>query len=78
MDDVEKALEVKERHLQSLMDIEGVIGVGIGLEDETVVIVVNVEKITDEILEQIPEVLDGFRVKVEEVGTIEAVNDDES
>ena len=74
MKEVETAAEVKEKYIESLLKIDGVMGVGIGLDGDDVVIVVNVERISDEILARIPESLDGFDVKVEEVGSIEAVD----
>jgi len=76
METMEEVLEVKTRHLRSLMDIDGVVGVGIGMEEKPV-IVVNVEAITETILSEIPKSLDGFAVRVEEVGTIRGDEDED-
>jgi len=73
---ITKALEVKNKYLDLLLSIEGVVGVALGLDNSDVVIVVNVEESTDEVLSQIPESLDGFRVIVQEVGVIRRYDDE--
>lgn len=78
----EKAREVKRRFEAQLLDLENVIGVGIGLRqkggsytDEVALIVMVKKKMnTNEIASEdlIPEELDGVTVDVQEVGEIRA------
>lgn len=64
---IEQALR---EHTDSLMAIPGVIGVGQGLCDNQDCIKVLVIKLTPALKQQIPKVLDGYRVDVEVTGEI--------
>ena len=62
---------VKEEHAPELMTIRGVVGVYVGqTEDGGACIFVMVEALTPDIKGQIPAVLDGYAVKIEETGEI--------
>ena len=66
--------EVKRKHSSRLLGLPGVNGVGVeksaGGEEYIRVMVV---KLTPELEQQIPEILDGYRVEIEEVGDIFAL-----
>ena len=74
---ISKAMGVKEKYLPLLMSLKGVVGVAIGMEGEDIVIVINVGEINEEILSQIPEHLNGFKVKVVETGIIKKLGDED-
>lgn len=63
---------VLEAHDEELMAIPGVVGVYVGLmsDDETPCLKVMVVERTQELVEQLPETLDGHPVIVEETGVI--------
>ncbi len=62
---------VKEAHVQELMAIQGVVGVYVGeLNDHSPCIGVMVVKKTDELEQKIPNVLEGYPVKIDETGEI--------
>ncbi|RPI02983.1 MAG: hypothetical protein EHM72_02750 [Calditrichaeota bacterium] len=65
--------EIKEKYQRTLMQIPGVIGVGIGLHEEEFVINVLVVKKTRLLLKRLPGELDGFRVVIQETGIIKAL-----
>ena len=71
-----KAMEVKEKYLPYLMSLDGVVGVAIGMENEDIVIIVNVEKINENLRSKIPEHLNGFKVKIVETGIIKKLGDE--
>ncbi len=77
MDDIE-INEIKRRHAEELMAIEGVVGVGIGMDGDEELIVVNIRSMDDEVISKIPESIEGVRVKVEIVGDIRKVKEDEN
>lgn len=60
-----KVLEIKKKHEDELLRIEGVVGVG---ADESS-IRVYVEGLTEDLRKRIPEVIEGIPVKVISVGT---------
>lgn len=62
--------EVLETHTDSLMDIEGVEGVGQALCDETPCIRIYASEMTPEIENEIPDTLDGYAIDVEVTGRI--------
>lgn len=67
--------EVKERHQASLLDISGVVGIGIGERineggEKELCIKVYIEKQLPELAERIPKFLEGFKVESEVVGGI--------
>ncbi len=77
MDDIE-INEIKRRHAEELMSIDGVVGVGIGMDGDEELIVVNIRSMDDEVISKIPESIEGVRVKVEIVGDIRKVKEDEN
>ena len=62
--------EVKQRHEDELLGIEGVVGIGIGECDATPCIIVYVVTKSPELVEAIPKELEGFKVQIEESGDI--------
>jgi hypothetical protein len=68
----EEILEVKNRHEDELMAINGVVGVGIGECNGLPCIVVYLEDDSEELKSRIPEWVEGFPVTTEVTGPIEA------
>ncbi|MFA4919954.1 MAG: hypothetical protein WC581_11990 [Thermodesulfovibrionales bacterium] len=69
----EAVRKVKERHEESILDIDGVVGVGIGLSETVpgqVVIEVYTKKPTHQMSRVIPETLESIPVKMIETGEI--------
>ncbi len=65
--------DVKAQHEAELMAMPGVVSVGIGLDDQgNHVIVVGVDQDRPEIRAQVPQTVDGYRVRVEVVGKMKA------
>lgn len=67
--------EVKERHQASLLSMPGVVGVGIGertneVGEKELCIKIYVEKLSPELAQRIPKVLENFKVESEVVGKI--------
>lgn len=72
---VEAVNKVKERYEEGMLNIEGVVGIGIGLSETVpgeVVIEVYTEKPIDEMRQIIPDTLEGINVKIVETGEIVA------
>jgi hypothetical protein len=70
---IEAVRKVKERHEESILDIDGVVGVGIGLSETApgqVVIEVYTKKPTHQMSRVIPETLENIPVKMIETGEI--------
>jgi hypothetical protein len=67
-------LQVLQKHEDELMDIPGVVGLGIGQSETTgeQYLSVLVEAMTPELLALLPTQLDGFEVKAQAVGPIQA------
>ena len=63
---------VQDAHTDSLMRIPGVVGTAIGLCDEKPCIKVLVVRATPEVRKAIPDSLEGYRVVLDETGTIRA------
>ena len=63
---------VQGSHTDSLMRIPGVVGTGIGLCDGTACIKVLVVRATPELRKAIPDSLEGYRVVLDETGTVKA------
>jgi hypothetical protein len=63
---------VQGSHTDSLMRIPGVVGTGIGLCDGTPCIKVLVVRATPELRRAIPDSLEGYRVVLDESGTVRA------
>ena len=71
--DFEKIKAVMDSHVDSLMAIDGVVGVAIGaLDDESLCIKVMVKKDNPKLEKQIPDQLDNYPVVIEETGEIRA------
>jgi hypothetical protein len=69
----EKNIEtILRNHIDTLMAIDGVVGIGQGLCNGDPCIKVFVAEKTRELEENIPEELDGCRVKIEETGPVQA------
>ena len=63
---------VQESHTDSLMRVPGVVGTAIGLCDDKPCIKVLVVRATPELREAIPDSLEGYRVILDETGTVRA------
>lgn len=63
---------VQTSHTDSLMRIPGVVGTAIGLCDGTPCIKVLVVRATSELRKAIPDSLEGYRVILDETGTVRA------
>ena len=63
---------VQRAHTDSLMRIPGVVGTAIGLCDESPCIKVLVVRATPELRKAIPDTIDGYRVVLDETGTVRA------
>jgi hypothetical protein len=64
---------VKARYTMSLMEIKGVVGVGIGKEREEEIIVVMVKKRTRSIEKKIPPEIEGYKISILITGEIKAL-----
>ncbi len=67
-----KIEDVQSRHEQQLMNIPGVTAVGIGEQNGQPVIVVMVQQRTAELNKRLPSQLEGFGVKIEVSGELNA------
>ncbi len=66
---------VKDAHTSELMNIPGVVGVYIGEADNGIMYIgVMVKKRTPEIERQIPKMLEGYPVQIEETGEIKPLH----
>lgn len=63
---------VKAHHEKKLMKISGVIGVGIGKENEEEVIVILTDSLPAKSAKKIPKDLKGYKVILRETGRIDA------
>lgn len=72
-DQTRKALEVKRKHEDTWMNIEGVVAVGLGMVDEEIGIIVSVKKDAGDIRGKIPSVVDGVPVVIQHSGEISAL-----
>lgn len=70
MDNIKR---VKEKYTMFLMEIKGVIGVGIGKVREEKVIQVIVTKRTKKIEKKIPPEIEGYKISILETGEIKAI-----
>ena len=73
---IEAARKVKERHENVIFNIDGVVGIGIGLsgtEHDKVVIEVYVMKPAHEMKRMVPEMLEGISVEIVETGEFVAL-----
>ena len=67
--------QVLAEHTHSLMSLPGVVGTGQGECDGQPCIRVFVVKKTEELLKQIPPVIDGYQVAVDETGEFKALDE---
>jgi hypothetical protein len=67
-----KIEDVQMKHEDRLMAIPGVVGVGITELDGKPAIAVMVSQLTPELQQRLPQDLEGFAVKIDEVGVISA------
>jgi len=65
--------QVLSEHTDALMQIPGVVGTAQGMCDDVPCIKVLVERNTPELEKRIPRTLEGWKVVVEEVGTVRAL-----
>ena len=66
--------EVKAKHEQRLLAMPGVISVGIGRDPEgNLVIMVGLDRHRPQTFKDLPELLDGYPVKVEIIGPVRAL-----
>jgi hypothetical protein len=65
--------EALKLHNAGLMRMEGVAGTGVGMWDGEPCIKVFAEKVTPELLSQVPGQIEGYPVKIEETGTFRAL-----
>ncbi len=65
--------DVKKKYENKIMNIPGVVGIGIGKQDESDAITVLVVEKTATIDKKVPKQLKGFPVIVQETGTIRAL-----
>jgi hypothetical protein len=64
---------IKRNYEKKLMKISGVVGVGIGKEDDEEVIVVLTAQLSPKAAKKIPDQLDGFKIAIRESGAINAL-----
>ena len=65
--------EAKEKHEKRLMDLPGVVSVGIGKgEGDNKAIIVGVDGLHPAIIEKFPQTLEGYPVQVKELRKIKA------
>ncbi|MBN1466432.1 hypothetical protein JXA02_11760 [candidate division KSB1 bacterium] len=69
------ARDVKKRYTTRIMKIDGVVGIGIGKEEDDDAIMVFVKERTAIIDQKVPKQLKGYPVIIQETGQIEAFND---
>jgi hypothetical protein len=65
----EEALEVKRKHSAYLLQLPGVVGVGVAEDDSgSCGLILHVESDDPEVLQRIPERIDGCTIKIESSG----------
>ncbi len=64
---------VLERHTPHLMSIPGVQGTAQGEQDGKPIILVFVNKIDDRIRREVPKTLEGYSVRIDEVGEVRPI-----
>ena len=65
--------EVLKKHTKELMSIPGVVGTAQGLCNGKPCIIVLIDKKTKQLDNKIPDVLEGYKIEVEESGKIRAL-----
>jgi hypothetical protein len=65
--------DVLEAHTPELMKIPGVVGTGIGEEKGVPCILVFVRRKDDRLRRQVPAEIDGYRIRIDEVGEVRPV-----
>ncbi len=66
-------VEVLKDHTEELMSLSGVVGTAQGLCDDKPCIKVYVIKKTSELAQKIPDIIEGYKVMIEETGEIRAL-----
>ena len=66
--------EILRRHTDRLMSITGVVGIGESACEGVACILILVSNISDVALEQIPKEIEGYRVVLQEIGEVRAMN----
>jgi hypothetical protein len=71
---IEKLKTIQARHEAQIMRIRGVVGIGIGLAEngQDMALVVYCEKITDQLISEVPKSIEGVPVRLVESGRFEA------
>ena len=69
--------EVLKEHTEELMSLPGVVGTAQGLCDDKPCIKVYVIKKTSELDQKIPDIIEGYRIMIEETGEIQALPENE-
>ena len=64
---------VLEKHTPELMKIPGVVGIAQSEEDGTPIILVFVNKMDERIRREVPSTLEGYPVRVHEVGEVRPI-----
>ena len=65
--------EAKQRHESQLMQLPGVVGVGLGKHEERDVIVILVSELNRKLERRLPTSIEGFEVRIQESGPIRAL-----
>ena len=65
--------KVLKEHTKELMSLHGVVGTAQGLCDDKPCIKVYVIKKTSELAKEIPDIIEGYRIMIEETGEIRAL-----
>lgn len=65
--------EVQKKYMDTLMSLPGVEGIGIGKKGRKDCLIVFISKISKENKQKIPQVLDGFSVKLVKTGQFKAL-----
>ena len=65
--------QVKEKYQTKIMKIPGVVGIGVGKENDDDAIVVMVAELTPTVQKKVPDQLKGFPIVVQETGVISAL-----
>lgn len=68
-----KVNDVKKKYEKKIMNIPGVVGIGVGMLDDVDAITVMVVEKTALIEKKVPQQLKGFPVIIQETGTIRAL-----
>mgnify|MGYP006277413755 FL=1 len=65
--------EAKQKHESQLMQLPGVVGVGLGKQEDRDVIVILVSELSRKLERRLPTSIEGFEVRIQESGPIRAL-----